>query len=103
LIQKKKFRQSINKISGRNNIGAMTLLHRGGGHNAMNIKVDYNSNHCGVAKLLHVQYDTQRSALIGLFMYRTGHFVYRILPTCLKYGTKILISNIIKKKKISQW
>ena len=68
---------SLNKNSGRNNQGKITVRHRGGGAKRKYRLVDFKRNKEGVpATVIGIEYDPNRSANIALICYADGEKSY---------------------------
>src|SRR3990170_4624220 len=79
---------------GRNNVGRITMRHRGGGHKQLFRDVDFSYNKKDIpAKISTIEYDPMRSAFIGLAVYRDGEKRYVILPKTVKVGDAFLVSE----------
>ena len=79
------------KISGRNNLGRITVRRRGGGHKRFYRIVDFKRNKIGMpATVTQIEYDPNRSAHIALVTYEDGEKRYIIAPIGLTVGTTIL-------------
>ncbi|MEN3013295.1 MAG: 50S ribosomal protein L2 [Endomicrobiia bacterium] len=84
----------IKKTGGRNNLGEVTVRHRGGGHKRFYRIIDFKRDKYDMpATLIAIEYDPNRSARIGLVEYEDGERRYIILPLGLKIGDKILSSK----------
>jgi large subunit ribosomal protein L2 len=82
---------SLNKSGGRNNLGRMTIRHRGGGHKRRYRIVDFKRDKHGIpAKVYSIEYDPNRSARIALLHYADGEKRYIIAPNGLKVGASIM-------------
>ncbi len=80
----------LNKKSGRNFQGKITVRHRGGGHKRMYRVIDFRRDKDGVpAKVAYIEYDPNRSARIALLHYADGEKRYIIAPEGLKAGDSI--------------
>src|SRR5579875_785692 len=80
----------IKRSGGRNNLGRMTLRHRGGGHKRMLRVIDFRRDHDGVpATVAALEYDPNRSANIALLHYADGRKSYILAPLGLKVGDKV--------------
>jgi len=65
------------KSGGRNNLGRITVRHRGGGHKRNYRIIDFKRNKENVpAKIDRIEYDPNRSANIALLKYRDGQKSY---------------------------
>jgi large subunit ribosomal protein L2 len=79
------------RISGRNNLGQLTIWRRGGGHKRHYRMIDFKRDKIGIpAKVATVEYDPNRSAFIALVNYADGEKRYILYPVGLKVGDKIL-------------
>jgi len=77
--------------SGRNNIGRITVRHRGGGEKQHYRIIDFKRDKFGVpAKLATIEYDPNRTARIGLLHYADGEKRYMLLPNGLKVGDVVI-------------
>ena len=80
-----------NRISGRNNLGQITIWHRGGGHKRHYRIIDFKRDKIGIpARVATVEYDPNRSAFIALVNYADGEKRYILYPLGLKVGDKIV-------------
>jgi large subunit ribosomal protein L2 len=79
--------EKLNKTSGRNNLGRVTVRHRGGGHKQHYRIVDFDRRKDGItAKVERLEYDPNRSAHIALLLYADGERRYIIAPKGLEVG-----------------
>ncbi|MBL8150281.1 MAG: 50S ribosomal protein L2 [Blastocatellia bacterium] len=79
------------KNSGRNNIGHITVRHRGGGHKRLYRVIDFKRDKTGIpAKVATVEYDPNRSARIALLSYVDGEKRYILAPVGLKVGQTVV-------------
>lgn len=82
--------EALRKRSGRNNMGRVTVRHRGGGHKRRYRIIDFKRNKFDVAaSVLAIEYDPNRSARIALVQYEDGEKRYIIAPLGLKVGDRI--------------
>ncbi len=78
------------KHSGRNNLGKVTVRHRGGGNRRFVRLVDFKRNKHGVpAKVSAIEYDPNRTARLALLVYADGEKRYILAPVGLKVGDTI--------------
>jgi len=83
--------ESQKRGSGRNNMGRISVRHRGGGEKQHYRIIDFKRDKFGVpAKLATIEYDPNRSARIGLLHYADGEKRYMLLPHGLKVGDVIV-------------
>lgn len=81
---------SINKSSGRNSYGRITVRHRGGGAKVKYRIVDFKRDKDGVpGKVTAIEYDPNRTAFIALIAYVDGEKRYILAPEGLKVGDEI--------------
>ncbi|MCR5792292.1 MAG: 50S ribosomal protein L2 [Lachnospiraceae bacterium] len=82
---------SLNKNSGRNNQGKITVRHRGGGSRRKYRIIDFKRNKDGIpATVKTIEYDPNRSANIALISYADGEKAYILAPEGLKVGQKVM-------------
>ncbi|MEZ4500142.1 MAG: 50S ribosomal protein L2 [Thermomicrobiales bacterium] len=78
---------TLKKHSGRNNIGRLTVRHRGGGNRRNYRVIDFKRNKHGVpARVAAIEYDPNRSARIALLFYVDGEKRYSLAPYGIKVG-----------------
>jgi large subunit ribosomal protein L2 len=79
---------------GRNSQGRITVRHKGSGHKRLYREVDFFYNKKDIpAKIASVEYDPNRSAFIGLAIYKDGEKRYVVLPKSVKAGSSFLVSE----------
>jgi large subunit ribosomal protein L2 len=97
------------RTGGRNNIGRLTVRHRGGGHKKLYRLIDFKREKVGVpAKVAAIEYDPNRSARIALLNYADGEKRYILQPVGLQVGATvvsgvdadILVGNALPLKNI---
>src|SRR5213596_364511 len=77
----------LRKTGGRNNLGRMTIRHRGGGHKRLYRVIDFKRDKLGVpARVAAIEYDPNRSARIALLHYVDGEKRYILAPVGLAVG-----------------
>ncbi len=82
---------SSKKSGGRNNLGRITVRHRGGGHKRRYRVIDFRRDKDGVpAKVERLEYDPNRSARIALLLYADGERRYIIAPRRLEVGGQVV-------------
>ena len=83
--------EPLNKNSGRNSYGRITVRHRGGGNRRKYRVIDFKRNKFGVsAEVKSIEYDPNRSAHIALNQYEDGVKSYIIAPVGLKVGSTVV-------------
>ena len=81
----------INKSTGRNNQGKITLRHRGGGVKRKYRLVDFKRVKDGIEAIVQgIEYDPNRSANIALISYKDGTKSYILAPKGLKVGDVVV-------------
>ena len=82
---------SLQKNSGRNNQGKITVRHRGGGSRRKYRIIDFKRNKDGIpATVVGIEYDPNRTANIALICYADGEKAYIIAPEGLTDGMKVM-------------
>ena len=82
---------TLQKSSGRNNQGKITVRHRGGGSRRKYRIIDFKRNKDGIpATVKTIEYDPNRTANIALISYADGQKAYILAPEGLKVGQKIM-------------
>jgi len=77
----------LNKKSGRNSQGKITVRHHGGGAKRQYRLIDFKRNKDVIpGKVATIEYDPNRSANIALIFYADGEKKYIIAPKGLKVG-----------------
>lgn len=105
----KKLTNRSKKKAGRNNMGRITVFHRGGGNSKFYRIIDFKRSLQNVpAKVIALEYDPNRSAFIALIQYSNGILSYILAPKYLKVGSfiessgtsEISVGNCLPLKKI---
>lgn len=79
---------------GRNNVGRITVRHKGGGHKRLFREIDFRYNKIGIPyKIVSVEYDPNRTGFIGLAVYNDGEKKYVLLPKNVKVGESLLTAE----------
>lgn len=82
--------EPMNKTSGRNSYGRITVRHKGGGNRRKYRIIDFKRDKFDMkAEVLTLEYDPNRSAHICLVQYEDGEKRYILAPDGLKVGDKI--------------
>jgi len=90
------FKRSV----GRNSQGRITMRHKGSGHKRLYREVDFIYNKKEIpAKIVSVEYDPNRSAFIGLAVYKDGEKRYVVLPKSVKPGDTFIVSEKAELKQ----
>ncbi len=90
----KKLLEKITKTGGRNHHGVITTQCRGGGHKRRYRRIDWTRDKAGVATVVGVEYDPNRSANIALLEYEDGERRYIIAPKGLTDGDKVEAAEV---------
>lgn len=81
----------LNKKSGRNSYGRITVRHRGGGNRKKYRIIDFKRNKLDMpATVLSIEYDPNRSAFIALIQYEDGEKRYIVAAHGLKVGDTVV-------------
>ncbi len=79
---------------GRNNMGRITMNHKGGGHKRLFREVDFLMNKVGVPGIVQtVEYDPNRTGFIALVNYKDGEKRYILIPKNVRPGQEIMTST----------
>lgn len=79
------------RTNGRNNIGRVTVRHKGGGHKQHYRVVDFRRQMDDItAKVAAIEYDPNRSANIARLHYANGVKSYILAPEGLKVGDSVM-------------
>jgi large subunit ribosomal protein L2 len=90
----KKLTEVLKKHSGRNNLGRITVRHRGGGSRRKYRIIDFKRNKVDVpGTVLRLEYDPNRSANIALIEYTDNERRYILAPVGLKPGDSVISSK----------
>jgi large subunit ribosomal protein L2 len=81
------------RTGGRNSSGHLSMRYRGGGHKKKYRIVDFKRNKEGVAKVVSIEYDPNRTAFIALVEYADGEKRYIIAPQGLQVGATVESGN----------
>ncbi len=80
-----------NRTDGRNNLGRITVRHRGGGHKKHYRVIDFRRDKDNIpARVERLEYDPNRSAHIALLLYADGERRYIIAPKDVQVGAEIM-------------
>lgn len=86
-VPEKSLLRKLNKKSGRNNQGKITVRHQGGGAKRKYRIIDFKRNKDNVpGKVATIEYDPNRTANIALIHYLDGEKRYIIAPKGLEVG-----------------
>lgn len=86
--------KTLNKKSGRNSTGKITIRHRGGGHKRKLRLIDFKRNKHDIPGIIKtIEYDPNRSCNIALVLYPDGDKRYIIAPVDVKTGSQVIASK----------
>lgn len=86
--------EKLNKHSGRNSYGRITVRHQGGGNKRKYRIIDFKRNKLDMpATVQAIEYDPNRTAFIALISYEDGVKSYIIAPYGLKEGDTVISSE----------
>lgn len=85
---------NLQKHSGRNNQGKITVRHQGGGHKNKYRIIDFkrDKDH-KIGTIKTIEYDPNRTSFISLVVYEDGEKRYIIAPKGIAVGDKIVSGN----------
>lgn len=90
----KALKNGFSRGSGRNAAGRITTRHKGGGHKRSFRAVDFRFEKKDIpARIDSIEYDPNRSAFIGVAVYRDGEKRYVVLPKGVKVGDTFVVSE----------
>ena len=90
-VPEKSLLRKMNKKSGRNNQGKITVRHQGGGNKRKYRVIDFKRNKDNIpGNVATIEYDPNRSAFIALIHYADGEKRYIIAPKGLTVGMKVI-------------
>ena len=90
----KKLLRSLKKNAGRNNMGRITIRHRGGGHKRQYRLIDFKRNKLDVSGIIEtIEYDPNRTPRIALIKYADGDRRYILAPTDIKVGDTVVSTD----------
>ncbi len=82
---------NLRRSGGRNNLGRVTVRHRGGGNKNFIRLVDFKRNKLQVpARVAAIEYDPNRTARLALLVYADGEKRYIVAPQGLRVGDTIV-------------
>ncbi len=83
--------EGLTKSGGRNNLGRMTVRHRGGGAKRLYRFIDFKRRKWDVPGVVErLEYDPNRTAFIALVKYEDGEIAYILAPQRLAVGDKVV-------------
>lgn len=83
--------KGFKRAVGRNNVGRITVRHKGGGHKRLWREVDFRYQKIGIPyRIVSVEYDPNRTGFIGLAVYRDGDKKYVLVPRNIKIGDEFV-------------
>jgi large subunit ribosomal protein L2 len=81
----------LTKTGGRNNLGRITVWHRGGGHKRRYRLIDFKRRKWDIAATVdRIEYDPNRNAFIALITYEDGEKSYILASNKLAAGDKVV-------------
>lgn len=79
---------------GRNNVGRITVRHKGGGHKRLYRLVDFRQEKRDIpGRVLSCEYDPNRTSFIALIGYPDGEKRYILLPQETPVGTEVITAQ----------
>ena len=91
--------EGLRKTGGRNNLGRVSMWHRGGGHKRAYRMVDFKRAKRGMpATVERIEYDPNRTAFIALIKYEDGELSYILAPQRLAPGDTVIADTKVDVK-----
>ena len=91
--------KGLTKTGGRNNMGRLTVRHRGGGHKRRYRTIDFKRRKFDMpATVERLEYDPNRSAFIALIKYEDGELAYIVAPQRLSAGDMVVSGDVVDIK-----
>lgn len=91
--------EGLARTGGRNNLGRMTVRHRGGGHKRSYRIIDFKRNKLDiVGRVATVEYDPNRTAFIALLHYTDGEKRYILAPQRVGVGDELVSGSTVEVK-----
>lgn len=79
------------KVTGRNNMGRITIRHRGGGVKRNYRMIDFKRDKYDIQGVISsIEYDPNRTANVALIKYSDGEWRFILAPKGLKVGSKVI-------------
>ena len=95
----KKLVEGLTKSGGRGGNGRIAVRFRGGGAKRLYRLVDFKRRKQGVASVVRIEYDPNRTAFIALIKYQTdGELAYILAPQRLKVGDEVVTADKVDVK-----
>jgi large subunit ribosomal protein L2 len=88
-VPEKSLLEAKPRTGGRNSSGHLSMRYRGGGHKKKYRVIDFKRHKPGVAKVVSIEYDPNRTAFIALLNYEDGEKRYIISPQGLQVGATV--------------
>jgi len=88
-VPEKSLVEPIKRTGGRNSSGHLTMRYIGGGHKKKYRIIDFKRSKPGVATVLSVEYDPNRTSFIALVQYADNEKRYIIAPQGLQVGATV--------------
>ncbi|MEI6843633.1 MAG: 50S ribosomal protein L2 [bacterium] len=89
----KSLTHGFKRAVGRNHHGKITTRHKGGGHKRLYREIDFRYDKMDVPyTITTIEYDPNRSGLIGLAQYKDGEKRYVLIPKSVKVGDMFITS-----------
>jgi large subunit ribosomal protein L2 len=90
-VPEKSLLVKLQKKGGRNNVGRLTVRHKGGGHKPVYRLIDFRRDKDDIpARVATIEYDPNRSCRIALLNYKDGEKRYILAPKDLQVGQEVL-------------
>ncbi|MCR6721496.1 MAG: 50S ribosomal protein L2 [Chitinophagaceae bacterium] len=94
-VPEKSLVETKKSTGGRNSSGHLSMRYRGGGHKKKYRIIDFKRNKEGIAEVVSIEYDPNRTAFIALLQYADGEKRYILAPQGLQVGSKVEAGNAV--------
>jgi len=94
-VPEKSLLETKKRTGGRNSSGHLSMRYRGGGHKKKYRIIDFKRNKEGIAEVISIEYDPNRTAFIALLQYADGEKRYILAPQGLQVGSKVESGNAV--------
>lgn len=91
--------EPLRKTGGRNNVGRISIRHRGGGNRRRYRIIDFKRDKDGIPAVVEsIEYDPNRTPRIALLKYKDGERRYILAPLGLSVGSTLLSGEKVEPR-----
>src|SRR4030095_6839972 len=88
-VPEKSLLEAKPRTGGRNSSGHLSMRYRGGGHKKKYRVIDFKRHKQGIAKVVSIEYDPNRTAFIAVIKFNDGEKRYILAPQGLQVGARV--------------